>query len=128
VHPTIHLLWALDVHGDDQVVVHAQVDRERVGLLDLDAVVDALGYRLDHNVNLMRCAPNVQHIVVGTINEAGDDASMMAHHGVLALRQHADQLGMPLDVQRVHELGDQIENVDNGMVFEHGHRDKVQVG
>jgi hypothetical protein len=34
---------------------------------------------------------------------------------------------MPLDVHRIHELGDQIENVDSGMVFEHGHHDEVQV-
>jgi hypothetical protein len=34
---------------------------------------------------------------------------------------------MPLNVQRIHELGDQIENVDTGMAFEHGHRNKVQV-
>jgi hypothetical protein len=32
------------------------------------------------------------------INEAGDDASMTARHGVLAVRRHADQLGMPLHV------------------------------
>jgi hypothetical protein len=35
---------------------------------------------------------------------------MMAHHGVLVVRRHADQLGTPLNVQCVHELGDQIEN------------------
>ncbi len=49
----IRLLWALDVHGNDQVVLHAQVDRERVGLLDPDAIINALNYCLDHNVNLM---------------------------------------------------------------------------
>jgi len=57
----------------------------------------------------------------------GDDASMMARDGVFAVRRHANQLGKPLDVQHVHELGDQIENVDSGMAFEHGHRDEVQV-
>ncbi len=58
VHLAIRLLWALDVHGDDQVVLRVQVDQECVGLLDLDAIVDALGCSLDHNVDLMRCAPN----------------------------------------------------------------------
>jgi len=107
--------------------LHAQVDRERVGLLDLDVVVNALGCRLDHNVDLMRCTPDAQHIVVGAINEAGDNASMTTYHGVLAVRRHADQLGTPFHVQHVHELGNQIENVDSGMAFEHGHRDEVQV-
>jgi hypothetical protein len=52
---------------------------------------------------------------------------MTAYHGVLVVCQHTDELGTPLDVQHVHELGDQIENVDSGMVFEHGHCDEVQV-
>ncbi len=106
----ICLLWALDIHGDDQVVLCTQVDREHVGLLDPDAVLHAFNYRLHHNVNTMQCAPDVQHIVVDAIDEAGDDANMMAHHGVLVVRRHADQLGTPLNVQCVHELGDQIEN------------------
>ncbi len=42
---------------------------------------------------------------------AGDDANMTTHHGVLMVRRHADELGMPLAVQSVHELGDQVENV-----------------
>ncbi len=95
---TIRLLWALDVHGNDQVVLRAQVNRERVGLLDPDTVVDALSCHLDHNVDLMRCAPDAQHVVVGIIDKVGDDASMMARHGVLTVRRHADQLGTPLNV------------------------------
>ncbi len=75
----------------------------------------------------MLCAPNAQHVVVGIIDEAGDDANMRARHGVFTVRRHADQLGTPLDVQRVHELGDHIENVNSRMAFEHGHRDEVQV-
>jgi hypothetical protein len=41
----------------------AQVDRERVGLLHPDAVVNALGYHLDHNVDLMRRTPDGQHVI-----------------------------------------------------------------
>jgi len=127
VRPTICLLWALNVHGDDQVVLCAEVDRECVGLLDPNAIVDALNCGLDHNVDLMRCTPDAQHVIVGAIDEAGDDVSLMARDGVLVVRRHANQLGTPLDVQHVHELGDHIENVDNGMAFEHGHCDEVQV-
>jgi len=47
----------------------------------------------------------VQHVVVGAIDEANDDANMMAYHGVLAVRRHVDQLGTPFDVHHVHELG-----------------------
>ncbi len=75
----------------------------------------------------MRCASDAQHVVVDAIDEAGDDPSMTTHHGVLAIRRHVDQLGTPLDVQHVHELGDQIENVDSEMAFEHGHHEEVQV-
>ncbi len=89
--------------------MRAQVDRERVGLLDPDAVVNAFGYRLDHNVDLMRCARDVHHIIVGTIDEAGDDVSITARHGVVVVRRHTDQLGMPLNGQRVHEFSNQIE-------------------
>ncbi len=98
VRPTIRLLWALDIHGNDQVILCAQVDRECVGLLDPNIVVDALNCRLNHNVDLMRCALDAQHIVVDAIDKAGDDASMTACHAVLAVRRHTDQLGMPLDV------------------------------
>jgi len=52
---------------------------------------------------------------------------MRACHSVLVVRRHTDQLGTPLVVQRVHELGDQIENVHNQMPFEHRQRDKMQV-
>ncbi len=90
MRPTIHLLWAVDVHGDDQVVLRAQVDREHVGMLDPDVVVDALGCRLDHNVDMMRCALDAQHVVVEAIDEASDNASMTAHHGVLTVRRHVD--------------------------------------
>lgn len=85
MHPGIRLLWALDVHGDDQVVLHVQVDRECVGLFDPDAVVDAFGCRLNHNVDLMWCTLDAQHIIVGAIDEVGDDTSMTIHHGVLAI-------------------------------------------
>jgi hypothetical protein len=34
---------------------------------------------------------------------------------------------MPLAIQRVHELGDQIENVHSRMSFEHRQRDEMQV-
>ncbi len=83
VHPGIRLLWAFDVHGNDQVVLRVQVDRECVGLFNPDAVVDAFGCRLDHNVDLMRCAPDAQHIIVDAIDEASDYTSMTTHHGVL---------------------------------------------
>jgi hypothetical protein len=76
---------------------------------------------------MMRCALDVQHVVVGAIDEAGDDTNMTAYHGVLVVRIHANQLGTPLDLQRVHELGDPIENVNSEMMFKHGHHDEVQV-
>ncbi len=75
----------------------------------------------------MRCAPDSKHVVVCTRDEAGDDASMTACHSVLAICRHTDQLGMPLAIQRVHELGDQIENVHSRMSFEHRQRDEMQV-
>ncbi len=128
MRPSIRLLWALDIHCDDEVVLRSQVDGERVSLLAPDAIVNALGSCLDHNVDLMRWAQDAQHVVVGVGDEAGDDASMMARHGVFAVRQHADELGTPLVVvQSVHEFGDQVENVFSQMAFEHRHRDEVQV-
>ncbi len=98
MRPTIHLLWALNVHGNDQLVLRVQVDQERVGLLDPNVIVDALSYHLDHNVDLMRCAPDAHHVVVSAIDKAGDNANMMAHHGVLVVRRRADQLSTPLNV------------------------------
>jgi hypothetical protein len=58
MHPSVGFLRALDVHLDDEVVLHAQEDGERVDLLDPDTVVDGLDNRLDNNVDLMRCAPD----------------------------------------------------------------------
>ncbi|CAM6023248.1 unnamed protein product [Sphagnum balticum] len=42
VDPTVGLLWAFHVHANDEDVLHAQIDRERVGELDLAAAADAL--------------------------------------------------------------------------------------
>jgi hypothetical protein len=127
MRPTIGFLGALHVHLDDEVVLHPQEDGECVDLLDPDTVVDGPDGRLDNNVDLMRCAADSQHVVVCTHDEAGDNASMMACHSVLAIRRHTDQLGMPLAVQRVHELGDQIENVHSQMPFEHRQCNEMQV-
>ncbi len=111
MRPSVGFLRALDVHLDDEVVLRAQEDGERVDLLDPDTVVDGLDNRLDNNVDLMWCAPNSQHVVVSTRDEAGDDASMTACHSVLAVHRHTNQLGTPFAVHRIHELCDQIENV-----------------
>ncbi len=125
--PMVGFLRALHVHLNDEVVLCLQENEEHVDLLDPDTVVDGLDGRLDNNVDLMRCALDSQHVVVCTCDEAGDDASMTACHSVLAVRRHTDQLGTPLAVQRVHELGNQIENVHNRMSFEHRQRDEMQV-
>jgi hypothetical protein len=84
VHPSIRLLGALDIHADDRVVLHAQVHKIFVGELDPDAIVDALDYRLDDNIDLMWCALDAQHLVLGARDDAGDHASMTTYHGVFA--------------------------------------------
>ncbi|CAK9236141.1 unnamed protein product [Sphagnum troendelagicum] len=125
--PTVGFLRALHVHFDDEVVLRSEEDGVRVDLLDPDTVVDGLDGRLDNNVELMRCAPDSQHVVVCTRHEAGDDAIMASCHSVLAIRRHTDKLRTSLAVQCVHELGDQIENVHSRMPFEHRQRDEMQV-
>ncbi len=90
MHPTVSFLRALHIHLDDEVVLHPQENGERVDLLDPDTVVDGLDSHLDNNVDLMRCAPDSQHVVVCTCDEVGDDASMTACHSVLAVRRHTD--------------------------------------
>jgi len=85
MRPTIGFLRALHVHLDDEVVLRPQEDRERVDLLDPDTIVDGLDSRLDNNVDLMRCAPDSQHIVGCTRGEAGDNTSMTACHSILAV-------------------------------------------
>ncbi len=67
-------------------------------MLDPNAVVDAFSYRFDHNVDLMWCASDVQHVVVDAIDEAGDNANMTTRHGVFAVRPHTNQLGTPFNV------------------------------
>jgi hypothetical protein len=119
MRPTVGFFRALHVHLDDEVVLRPQEDEGRVDLLDPDTVVDGLDGRLDNNVDLMRCAPDSQHVVVCTRNEAVDDTSMTACHSVFTVRRHTDKLGTSLVVQCVHELGDQIENVHCRMPFEH---------
>ncbi len=127
MRPTVGFLRALHVHLDDEVVLRPQEDGERVDLLDPDTIVNGLNGRLDNNVDLMRCAPDSQHVVGYTRDEAGGNTSMMACHSVLAVCRHTDQLGTPLAVQHVHELGDQIENVHSRMPFEHRQCDEMQV-
>ncbi len=90
MRPTVGFLRALHIHLDDEVVPHPQEDGERVDLLDPDTVVNGLDDRLDNNVDLMRCAPDSQHVVVCTRDEAGDDASMTACHSVLVVCRHTD--------------------------------------
>jgi len=127
MRPTVGFLQALHVHLDDEVVLRPQEDGECVDLLDSDTIVDGLDGCLDNNVDLMRCAPDSQHVVGCTCDEAGDNTSMMACHSVLAVCRHTDQLGTPLAIERVHELGDQIENVHSRMPFEHRQCDEMQV-
>ncbi len=127
MRPAVGFLRALHVHLDDEVVLRTQEDGEHVDLLDPDTVVDGLDCRLQNNVDLMRCALDSQHVVVGTCDKAVDDANMTACHSVFVICRHADQLGTPLAVQYVHELGDQIENVHSQMPFEHRQRDEMQV-
>ncbi len=90
MRPTVGFLQALHIHLDDEVVLRSQEDGERVDLLDPDTVVDGLNGRLDNNVDLMRCAPNSQHVVVCTRDEAGDNAGMTACHSVLAVCRHTN--------------------------------------
>ncbi len=85
VDPTVGLLWAFHVHADDEDVLRAQIDRERVSELDPVAVVDAFDQSLDDNVNLMRHTPNPQNLVFGTRNNVGHDTGMPACHGVFAV-------------------------------------------
>jgi len=69
MRPTVDFLRALHVHLNDEVVLRPQEDGERVDLLDPDIVVDGLDGRFDNNVDLMRCAPDSQHVVVCTRDE-----------------------------------------------------------
>ncbi len=98
VDPTVGLLWAFHVHADDEDVLHAQIDWERVGELDPTVVVDALGRSLDDNVNLMWRTPDPQNLVFGTCDNAGHDTGMPAYHGVFVVGWHADQLHAPLAI------------------------------
>ena len=45
IHPPVWLLWTLDVHRDDQVVLRPQVDGKQVKSLNKGAIVDAVSCR-----------------------------------------------------------------------------------
>ncbi|CAN5964737.1 unnamed protein product [Sphagnum jensenii] len=112
VDPTVSLFRAFHVHANDEDVLRTQIDRERVGELDLAITVDVLDQGLDDNVDLMRHTPDPQNLVLSTRDNASHDIGVMACHGVLVVNRHANQLRVPLDVQRVHKLADHIEDVE----------------
>jgi len=98
VDPTVGLLWAFHVPVDDEDVLHAQINRERVGELDPTAVTNALGRGLDHNVDLMWCTQNPQNLVLGTHDNASYNTNMPTCHGVFTVDQHVDQLRTPFAI------------------------------
>ncbi|CAM6009759.1 unnamed protein product [Sphagnum balticum] len=85
VDPTVGLLWAFHVHANDEDVLRAQIDQERVGKLDPAVATDVLGRSLDGNVDLMRRTPNQQNLVFDTRDNAGHDTDMPACHGVFTV-------------------------------------------
>jgi len=127
VDPTVSLFRAFHVHANDEDVLRTQIDRERVGELDLAVTVDVLDQGLDDNVDLMRHTPDPQNLVLSTHDNAGHDIGVMACHGVLVVNRHANQLRVPLDVQRVHKLADHIEDVERRVSLKHRHAHQMHV-
>jgi hypothetical protein len=90
VDPTVGLLWAFHVHADDEDVLRAQIDQKHVDELDPAIGADALDRGLDNNVDLMRCALDLQNLVFDTCNNSGHDNNVPVCHGVLDVGQHVD--------------------------------------
>ncbi|CAK9855272.1 unnamed protein product [Sphagnum jensenii] len=81
---------------------------ERIDVLDIGVVVDTFSRRLDDDVNLMRRTPHAQHIELSTPRDASDETNVAPSHRVLAVRRRIEQLDMPIWVEHVEELAEQI--------------------
>ncbi len=127
VHPTVRLLWTLDAHLDDQVVLRPQMNRERIDVLDIGAAVDTFSRQLDNDVDLMRHAPHMQHIELSTPCDASDETSVAPSHCVLTVRRCVEQLNAPIWVERIEELAKQIVQDLRRMASEQRKADQMKV-
>ncbi len=127
MRPTVRLFGALDSHASDEVGLRTQEDRERPSEHDPFAADKLRGCRLDDQVDLMQCAPNAEHWVLGASDHASDETSVATCHHVLAVRWHADQLGTPFAVQRVEKLDQHVKDIVGRVAIEHGNHDQVQI-
>jgi hypothetical protein len=46
-------------------------------VLDIDAVLNAFGGSIGDDEDLMRCAPDAQHVVLSARDNAGDDVTAL---------------------------------------------------
>ena len=88
MNPPLCLLWTLDAHRDEQVVVRPQIGGKRVNLMNKGSVDGTYVRRLDDDVDLMRFAPHTQHVKFRATCNASEETIAEPRHGVLFFRRH----------------------------------------
>jgi len=127
VHLAVRFLRTFDAHLDDQVVLRPQMNGERIDVLDIGTAVDTFSRRLDDDVDLMQCAPHAHHIELSAPRDASDETSVAPSHRVLAVRRRVEQLNVPIWVERVKELAEQIVQDLCRMAIEQRKANQVKV-
>jgi hypothetical protein len=127
MHPSIGLFWALDVHGDYNIILWPQKYRPTVCEFDPRAVQDWLDQSLDDNIDLIWCTWDAHHLVRSESNHARDEPRITIGHHVLSIEGDSNQLLTPPTVQCVEKLNDHVEHVLGGVALEHGDNDYVEV-
>ncbi len=100
---------------------------EQIDVLEIGAAIDTFSRQLDDDVDLMQCAPHVQHIELSAPRDANDETSVAPSHRVLVVRCHVEQLDAPIWVERVEELAEHIVQDLRRMVIEYWKADQVKV-
>jgi len=121
--PSVCLLRARLAHIGDQVRLLAVVCGQGVAGLDPGAAIDFVDHHVNNQVELVRCAPNLNDLEFDTPHHVDLDAVAVTHVGLLAVRRDANQLACPPSEQ----LDEHGFLVGDRVVVEVRHGDQVQV-
>ncbi len=105
----------------------AEVCGQGVASLDPGAAIDFVDHHVNDQVELVRCAPDLNDLELGALHHLDLDVVAVIHVGLLAVRRDANQLACPLGEERIKQLDEYGLLVGGRVVVEVQHGDQVQV-
>jgi hypothetical protein len=104
-----------------------EVHGQGVTGLDQGAAIDLVDRHVNDQVELVRRAPDLNNLELGTSHHANLDAVALTHVRLLSIRRDANQLACPPNEQRAEQLDEHDLLVGDRVAIEMRHGDQVQV-